>query len=201
MTLVKICGITRLEDAVLAAELGATYIGMVLWPGSPRATTLQFVREVRRVLPRGSGPVAVFVDPSAFDVTSAYEAGIRLVQIHGTVPDWAEYYEPRMPIIRAIALDQVPAAPDRAEEFVLLDAHDPVKHGGTGTTIDWVRASEIAKTRRVFLAGGLTPENVATAISQVRPYAVDVASGVETSPGVKDPDKLRAFMKAVKETV
>lgn len=197
MTGVKICGLTRLEDAQLAAELGAGYLGVVLWPGSPRATDLQFVRLVRRTMPDAC-IVAVLVNPTARQVTDAYEAGAQWVQIHGDVPEWGDE-EPPVTVLRARTLDQVGPAASR-EEFVLLDAHDPMKHGGTGRTIDWVRAAEVARTRNVFLAGGLTPANVAEAIRTVKPFAVDVASGVESEPGVKDPDKLRAFIAAAKGT-
>ncbi len=199
MTHAKICGITRLEDAQLAAELGAAFLGVVLWPNSPRATNLGFVRLLRRTLPK-AGLVGVFVNPTAREVTEAYESGTRLVQIHGVVPEWVDY-EPPVVIVRARTLDQIGVKTSEREEFILLDAHDPVKHGGTGKTIDWARAADVAKTRNVFLAGGLTPDNVRQAIAQVKPFAVDVASGVESAPGVKDHDKLRAFMAAVKESV
>jgi phosphoribosylanthranilate isomerase len=102
----------------------------------------------------------------------------------------------RVPVIRAVHLSGDGVEPAVDDELILLDAHDPVKQGGTGTTIDWARASRIAKTRRVILAGGLTPENVAAAIQEVRPFAVDVASGVEASPGVKDHARLRKFIGA-----
>lgn len=198
MTGVKICGLTRLEDAQLAAALGARYLGVVLWPGSPRATDLQFVRRLRRTMPDAC-IVGVFVNPTAGQVTAAYEAGAQWVQIHGDVPEWGDE-EPPVQVLRARTLDQVGPALSR-EEFVLLDAHDPAKHGGTGKTIDWARAAEVARTRNVFLAGGLSARNVRQAIAQVRPFAVDVASGVESAPGVKDHDKLRAFISAAKESV
>jgi phosphoribosylanthranilate isomerase len=198
MTAVKICGITRLEDAQLAADLGASFVGVVLWPGSPRGTTLEFAQDVCRALP-GARVVGVFVNPAARELDEAYAAGIRWAQIHGEVPAGESEYG-GMIIVRAMSLDQVPAAPRSREEIVLLDAHDPVRHGGTGRTIDWARAAAVASTRRVMLAGGLTPANVREAIARVRPFAVDVASGVEASPGIKDPARLRAFMTAVKET-
>ena len=109
----------------------------------------------------------------------------------------------RLPVLRAVCLSAVVQdgiEPDIADDTVLLDAHDPVRHGGTGQTVDWTRARAIAAHRRIVLAGGLTPLNVGDAIATVRPYAVDVASGVETEPGVKDSLKLRAFINAVRGT-
>ncbi len=194
MTAVKICGITRREDAELAAALGAWAVGFVLWPNSPRHTTADRVREIVRALPPSIEPVGVFVDPSADEVNAAVDAGIRIAQIHGALPNVA------VRTIRAVHLSGDGIEPAVADGMVLLDAHDPVKHGGTGKTVDWRRAAAIARVRRVILAGGLTAANVVEAISTVKPYAVDVASGVEADPGVKDPSKLRAFMQAVKST-
>jgi phosphoribosylanthranilate isomerase len=194
MTVVKICGITRLEDAQLAAELGASLLGFVLWPNSLRAASLETVRRVVPVLPDHVTPVGVFVNPTVDQVNAAATSGIRLAQVHG---DWPVPLESvRVPVIRAVHLSGDGVEPAVDDELILLDAHDPVKQGGTGTTIDWARASRIAKTRRVILAGGLTPENVAAAIQEVRPFAVDVASGVEASPGVKDHARLRKFIGA-----
>lgn len=200
MTAVKICGITRPEDADLAAQLGAAYLGFVLWENSPRAATLAVVRRVTRSLPRDVIPVGVFVDPSEQDVTAALESGIRIAQIHGEPPAWTNGRAP-LQTIRAVHLAPTGDAiePNVTDDTVLLDAHDPAKHGGTGKTIDWARAAIVARSRRVILAGGLTPENVGDAIARVRPYAVDVASGVETHPGIKDPARLRAFINVVKE--
>lgn len=201
MTAVKICGITRREDAELAAELGAAFVGFVLWPNSPRAATLDVVRTVTRSLANGVMPVGVFVDPSEREVTAAVEAGIRMAQIHGEPPAWTNGTPP-VRTIRAVHLAAAGDAiePDIADETVLLDAHDPLARGGTGRTIDWARAAMVARARHVILAGGLTPENVAEAIAQVMPFAVDVASGVESRPGIKDPARLRAFINAARGT-
>ena len=201
MTAVKICGITRPEDAEAAARFGASYIGFVLWPKSPRAASLDIVRTIAASLPEGVTPVGVFVDPTAQQINDAAAAGIRLAQVHGAPQD--ELGAVTIPILRAVHLsaDQNSGIdPDIADELILLDADDPVKHGGTGTTVDWKRAHAVAQTRRVILAGGLTPFNVRSAIEQVRPFAVDVASGVESSPGIKDYGLLRAFIAAAKET-
>lgn len=201
MTAIKICGITRLEDAQAAAALGASYIGFVLWPGSPRAATLETVSRIVPALPHSVTSVGVFVDPSAEDVKAAEATGIRMAQIHSETPAFLRGVT--IPVVRAVHLaverdDGV--EPDIADELVLLDAHDPVKRGGTGKTVDWRRAARIARTRRVILAGGLTPDNVSQAIKEVRPFAVDVSSGVEQRPGIKDHSLMERFIAAVKET-
>ena len=201
MTAIKICGITRRDDAELAADLGAAFVGFVLWPNSPRAATLDVVRNITRSLANGVMPVGVFVDPSEQEVAAAVDAGIRIAQIHGEPPSWTNG-KPPVRTIRAVHLAAAGDAiePDIADETVLLDAYDPVARGGTGKTVDWARAATIARSRHVILAGGLTPENVADAIAQVQPFAVDVASGIESSPGIKDHARLRAFISAARGT-
>ena len=200
MTSVKICGITREEDAQEAARLGATFVGFVLWEGSPRAATLERVRTIVATLPGDVTPVGVFVNPASDAINAAADAGIRLAQVHGDTT--SDYVDARVPVIRAVHLagdggDGI--EPDVDDALIVLDAHDPAKHGGTGRTIDWVRAARIARRRRIILAGGLTPFNVRQAIEQVQPFAVDVASGVESAPGIKDHGLLRAFIAAAKE--
>jgi phosphoribosylanthranilate isomerase len=202
MTAVKICGITQLEDAQAAAEAGAAFVGFVLWPGSPRHVPLARVRRFVAELPASVLPVGVFVDPTAAEIDDAARAGIQLAQVHGTSAQWQDGLQTGVTIVRAVHLgpgdgEIVPPWPAGK---ILLDADDPVKHGGTGRTIDWSRARVVAQQRQVFLAGGLTPFNVAQAVSEVRPFAVDVSSGVEKSPGIKDVPKLRAFIQAVKAT-
>lgn len=199
MTAIKICGITRPEDAAAAVDLGANALGFVLWPGSPRHTTTEAAAAIVRGLPPFVTSVGVFVDPSSEDLARAAGAGLRLAQVHGTVPGGRL----ALPVLRAVhlgAADSDRIEPDVADDTVLLDAHDPVQHGGTGRTVDWMRARTIAVRRRIVLAGGLTPINVRDAITTVRPYAVDVASGVEAAPGIKDHMKLRAFIDAVRGT-
>jgi phosphoribosylanthranilate isomerase len=198
MTEVKICGITRLEDALAAARFGASYIGFVLWPQSPRAASLDIVREVVRALPDHVTPVGVFVNPTSEEIDAAAEAGIRVAQVHVDDP---RQITARIPVVRAVHLAGDGVEPAVNDDLILLDAHDPVKHGGTGKTVDWQRAAAIAKTRRVILAGGLTHLNVRQAIAEVKPFAVDVASGVEASLGIKDHDKLKAFIESVRESL
>ena len=202
MTAVKICGITLREDADAAVRFGASYVGFVLWSKSPRAASLDLVRQIVPSLPEDVTPVGVFVDPTAQEINDAADAGIRIAQVHSDSP--VDLSGVRIPVIRAVHLPADRKAgiePDIADELILLDAHDPVRHGGTGKTVDWQRAHLVAKQRRVILAGGLTPFNVRKAIEEVRPFAVDVASGVESSPGIKDHGLLRAFITAAKETV
>lgn len=198
MTAVKICGLTRLEDAEAAARLGADMVGFVLWPGSSRAMTVERVRPIVAALPRSVTPVGVFVDPTPDEVSAAADAGIRVAQIHSETP---AFLRVAIPIVRVVHLEGDWFAPDVPDELVHLDAYDPVTKGGTGKTIDWQRAATIARSRRVILAGGLTPSNVGEAIAQVKPYAVDVASGVESSPGIKDHSKIEAFIRAAKESM
>ncbi|HWI20160.1 MAG TPA: phosphoribosylanthranilate isomerase [Vicinamibacterales bacterium] len=193
MTAVKICGITRPEDAAAAVEYGASYIGFVLWPNSPRAATLHIVSRIAPALPDHVTPVGVFVNPSIDDISAAADAGIKAAQVHA-VAAGVSLKGARVPIIPAVHLSWNGIEPDVDDELILLDAHDPVKHGGTGKKVDWVRAAVVAQSRRVILAGGLTPDNVAEAIQTVQPFAVDVASGVEAAPGVKDPMKLKLFI-------
>lgn len=195
MTAVKICGITRLEDARAAAHFGAAYVGFVLWPDSPRATSLDVVRTIMPALAATVTPVGVFVNPTVDAINAAADAGVRIAQVHSA---GASLAGATIPVLRAVHLSGDGIEPDVTDEMILLDAHDPVLHGGTGKTVDWQRASRIAAIRRVILAGGLTPTNVRAAIEQVHPYAVDVASGVEESPGIKNHELLRAFFEAVR---
>jgi phosphoribosylanthranilate isomerase len=196
MTAVKICGLTRQEDAEAACALGADFVGFVLWAKSPRATTIDRVREIVPRLRGSATPVGVFVDPGVDDLKAAEDAGLRLAQVHGAPP--SQLPGVSIPIVRAVHLSANGIEPDVADELILIDAHDPVQHGGTGRTVDWHRASLLARSRRIILAGGLTPANVRQAVEEVRPYAVDVASGVESQPGIKDHELIRAFITAVR---
>lgn len=202
MTRVKVCGITTPEDADLAVRLGAAAIGMIFWPSSPRAIDLERARDIAQSVPSLTTRVGVFVNQPLTDVvTFADEVGLDAIQLHGD-EDPAPYADAlRRPIIKAVAVKdgsaEAMAAAVPSNATVLLDAHDPVRRGGTGRAIDWTLAAAIARRRPVILSGGLTPDNVDSAIRAVAPYAVDVSSGVEASPGRKDPAKLRAFFAAV----
>jgi phosphoribosylanthranilate isomerase len=202
MITVKICGVTTPEDARLAVELGASAIGMVFWPRSPRYVEAARAREIVASLPPFVAAVGVFVD-QADALRIALETGLTMVQFHGDEPP-AAYADCPVPPIKAIgvrdrsALDAAVAVPARAT--VLLDAHDPEKRGGTGKRIDWTIAAEIARRRPVILSGGLNAANVVEAIDAVRPAAIDVSSGVESAPGRKDPAKLRALFDLLRRS-
>ena len=198
---VKVCGITRLTDALHAVEQGATAIGFVLWPRSPRAVTVECAADIVAALPSHVMRVGVFVNEPLESIRGIAErTRLTAVQLHGDEPpayadalDW--------PVLRAVSvaeLDQVCEAwpPETA---LLVDNIDPVRRGGTGAVIDWSQAAAIALKRRIVLAGGLTPDNVASAIRAVRPFGVDVSSGVEASPGVKDFDKVTQFIVNARE--
>jgi phosphoribosylanthranilate isomerase len=204
MIRVKICGITRDEDAQLAAQLGATAIGLVLWPGSPRYLGAERARAIVGNLPSHVTAVGVFVNQPLDEVRRAAEtAALGAVQLHGEEP--LEYAQALLqPVVKAVPVttgfDPAALGAWPPEITVLLDAHDPVRRGGTGTTIDWTLAARAAAHRPVLLSGGLTPENVAEAIGQVRPYGIDLSSGVERAPGIKDPGRLRALFDALAST-
>lgn len=198
---VKVCGIRRAEDAALAAGLGASALGFVFWPRSPRAVSAAEARAIIAQLPPFVAAVGVFVNQPPEEVLeTAAAAGLTAVQLHGD-EDPARYLSRGMRVIKALAVGDAftpsAAAGVPAGVTVLLDAHDPIRRGGTGRTIDWTAAAAVARLRPVVLSGGLTPENVERAVRTVRPYAVDVSSGVESAPGVKDESKLRAFFAAL----
>jgi phosphoribosylanthranilate isomerase len=199
VTRVKICGITRVEDALYAAELGASAIGFVFWSGSPRFIEPGRAREIARALPPFVAPVGVFVDQPAGHVKDiASVVGLGAIQLHGNEDlGYARALGRR--VIKAASVGTALSLADfwPSEVTLLLDAMDGERRGGTGQTVDWERAGLIAARRRVILAGGLRPENVADAVRRVRPFAVDVSSGVESAPGVKDPQRLRDLFAAV----
>ena len=200
---VKICGITRLEDAALAADLGAAAIGFVLWPLSPREITVAAAREIAQALPPKVARVGVFVDQSPQIVADFVKAiGLDAVQMHGD-RDIAEYRDVRARLIRAMPVeteaDVAAANALPAHVTLLVEAADRVKWGGTGRRADWTRAAELARRRPTILAGGLTPETVKEAIATVHPWAVDVSSGVEEAPGIKSADRLKRFFDAVQQ--
>jgi phosphoribosylanthranilate isomerase len=197
---VKVCGITRPEDAVLAADLGASAIGLVFWPASPRAVTRERAREIVSALPAFVSVVGVFVNQPGEARDLAVDLGLSTVQLHGD-ENVEDYRGIPCRVIKAVAVTgesaRDAAASVPSDVTVLLDAHDPVKRGGTGRVIDWTVAAEIARSRRVVLSGGLHAGNVAAAVAAVQPYAIDVSSGVESTPGQKDPAKLRALFDAL----
>ena len=193
----KVCGMTRLTDALHAVQHGATAVGFVFWPRSPRYVDPKRAAEIISELPGTVTPVGVFVNQPIDEIQRvAAEAGITTIQLHGDEPP-AYGDVLGWPVWRAVALDLADQTLDGwpLTTTVLLDAHDPLRRGGTGQRIDWTRAAAVAAHRRVVLAGGLTPENVTEAIAAVGPYGVDVSSGVEASPGIKDFDKVARFLE------
>lgn len=204
---IKICGHTRLADAVLSVELGADMIGVVIYEKSKRHVPLERALEWIGQVPRGAERVAVFVDPTLDDVRAALaEGNFDAVQLHGSeLPEFfaalnAEGCAGRL--IKAARVKNaasIEALADYPTERFLLDGPEP----GSGHVFDWELAAHAVMARRLpeteyLLAGGLTPENVAEAIASVQPQGVDVASGVESSPGIKDPEKLRRFIEAAR---
>lgn len=192
----KVCGVTRLSDGLHAAEHGATALGFVFWPRSPRYVTPEAAAEIIAGLPPSVTTVGLFVNESAEHIRAVMaQTGIGMVQLHGDErPQLA--LELAQPVLRAIDVKGAERVCGEwpAETTFLIDAVDPVRRGGTGTRVDWKRAATLARAWRVVLAGGLNPANVAAAIAAVRPYGVDVSSGVEEAPGVKDPDKVARFL-------
>lgn len=198
---VKICGITRLEDALAAVRLGADALGFNFWPRSKRHVSPAEVRAIVRRLPPLVTAVGVFVDPTRDEVLRAVDAsGVGVVQLHGDEPPELCLSLP-LPVLKAIRVTDAHSLAQLASYEVqgfLLDAPSP-GYGGSGATFDWSLAAEVARELPIVLAGGLTPENVAEAVRTVTPWAVDVASGVESAPGVKDPERMRRFVERAKE--
>ncbi len=205
MIKVKICGITNSEDARAAVEAGADALGFVLHRKSPRCVPVDVVKAIVAALPPFVLPVGVFVNEEAATVREVMDqCGLALAQLHGE--ETASYCETLgRPILRAIRLrgpgDLLALAEYKGRAQVrgfLVDAFSEKEYGGTGQVADWGLAAEAAKSAQILLAGGLTPENVQEAIRQVRPYGVDVSSGVEASPGKKDHAKVGAFIRAAR---
>ena len=194
--LVKICGITRLTDARHAVACGVDALGFVFWPESPRYITPERAVDIIATLPAHVTAVGVFVNESVDGIRVIVErTGIGAVQLHGDeTPDYALALG--WPVWRAFTVERAEAMSSAwpPHTTVLVDAADPVRRGGTGVKVDWGRAAGIARAHRIVLAGGLTPENVVEAIETVRPYGVDVSSGVEDLPGVKNVDKIERFL-------
>jgi len=215
MTWVKICGMTNLEDALTAVEAGADAVGFVFYEKSPRNVGVKTVREMVEKLPEGVEKIGVFVNESQdliCDVADA--AGLTAIQMHGDdedphVADLVVGRRPHLKVLAAISMRHPSPVgwasvwnPDIVHTF-LIDSGNSSKHGGTGEVFDWRASAQTLKEIRQFgqlvMAGGLTAKNVAEAIGILKPWGVDVASGVEASPGKKDPEKVRAFVKAVRD--
>lgn len=197
---IKICGITRLEDAQAAAGLGADAIGFIFYEKSPRYIAPREAALISVAMPPLLARVGVFVDAPAATIQSAIEqCGLTAVQLHGVeTPEFCRQFT--VPVVKAFRIQDASSLALLSHyptEAWLLDSYVPGQSGGTGTCFHWELAEQ-ARTlgRPIFLAGGLTSENAAQAVCQVNPYALDVSSGVESAPGIKDHDKINAFIQA-----
>jgi phosphoribosylanthranilate isomerase len=215
MTWVKVCGMTNLEDALLAVDAGADAVGFVFYEKSSRCVTVETARQIVQELPKEIEKVGVFVN-EAGDMLSeiAERAGLTAIQMHGDredphVADLVKARRPELKVLAAISMvHESPDGwamrwrPDVVHAF-LVDSGSGSKPGGTGKTFDWSKSGPVLEKIKalgnVVAAGGLTPENVSMALSVLKPWGVDVVSGVETRPGKKDPEKVRAFVRAVRQ--
>jgi phosphoribosylanthranilate isomerase len=205
MVKIKICGITNIEDAEVAVTAGADALGFVMYRKSPRYVEPAVARSIVAGLPPFVLPIGVFVNEDAGAVrTLMDECGFALAQLHG---DESALYcqDLGRPALKALRLKDRGTFLALAEfqgranvRGFVIDAFSDQTYGGTGQTVDWTLAAEAARSTPILLAGGLTPANVAEAIPLVRPYGVDVSSGVEKSPGKKDPAKVQAFIEAAR---
>ena len=198
----KICGITRLEDALAAVEAGADAIGFVFYAKSPRAVSVQQARAIIRALPPFVTTVGLFVNASRCELGEILDAvPLDLLQFHGdeAAEDCESWHRPYIKALRVKAGDDIAAAVDAypSASGVLLDTYVEGVPGGTGEAFDWSLIPQ-QLSKPLILAGGLTPENVADAVARVKPYAVDVSGGVEASKGIKDHAKIQAFLSAIK---
>jgi len=198
----KICGITRIEDALSAVEAGADAIGLVFYAKSPRSVSIEQARSIIAALPPFVTTVGLFVDASRCELGELLDAvPLDLLQFHGdeSPEDCDGYHRPYIKALRVKPGDDIAAQVALYKNAcgVLLDTYVPGIPGGTGEAFDWSLVPEHL-SKPVILAGGLTAENVAQAIARVRPYAVDVSGGVEALKGIKDAEKIRAFLQAVK---
>ena len=201
MVRVKICGITRMEDALSAADAGVSAVGFIFVPSSPRVIAPETARTIIRSLPPFVTPVGVFVNASRGEILKTLETtGIQCLQLHGEeTPADVEGYP--LPVYKAFRVGpgfDPGLLGDFRIQACLLDAFVKSAHGGTGQTFDWGVAVRAKRYTRVILSGGITPDNVGAAIRRVRPYAVDVSSGVETAPGIKDRAKIIRLVEAVR---
>jgi len=201
MTEVKICGLTTPYDALRCIEAGADAIGLNFWPGSPRRVDIPTARSIVELAGDHAQMVGVFVDFTLEQVREILrETGIDWAQLHGDEPP--EFLTELLPTAyKAIGVKDgsaIALARSYPGEHLLLDASVPGMPGGTGRTFDWAIAAEVAEERKLTLAGGLTPDNVAEAVRAVGPFRVDVASGVESAPGRKDAELVRRFVAAAK---
>jgi phosphoribosylanthranilate isomerase len=204
---IKFCGMTSLPDAELAVAVGAWAIGLIFWPGSPRACPPDRAAQIAAAVKRRTEVAGVFVNQSLDEVVETADAvGLTIVQLHGDEgPAFCAEVARRTGcrVIKAVRVQSgadIQAVASFHTDFHLLDSHVPGRPGGTGETFAWELARAHRGPSELILSGGLNADNVAAAIATTRPFAVDVASGVERRPGEKDPDRLAAFAQAVRAT-
>jgi phosphoribosylanthranilate isomerase len=198
MVRVKVCGVTSVDDASMCIALGVDAIGLNFWPRSVRRCALSVAREIVQLHKGRAVFVGVFVDAPELEIASTVEqVGLDCVQLHGDEPPaLVQRFLPHA--YKALRVrGESPLAMVRSYpgQHVLLDAYVPGMPGGTGAVFDWTLAREVALERKLTLAGGLTADNVAAAVREVRPYCVDTASGVESAPGVKCRERVEQFVK------
>ncbi len=202
---IKVCGITRADDATAASDLGADAIGLVFYPPSTRVVRWESVANIVGGVSANVSVVALFVDPSSEQVHEVIDSGyIDLLQFHGSESEeFCSSFD--LPYMKAFRVghdadlgEAIKAYP--SAELLLLDSYDKKMPGGTGHTFDWAKTSAISDSSlsKLVLAGGLNPDNIKQAIAQVKPYGVDVSSGVESSPGIKDPVLINKFIEGVR---
>jgi phosphoribosylanthranilate isomerase len=204
-TKIKICGITNLPDAQLAVELGADALGFIFYPQSPRSIPVPKAADICNALPPFVVKVGVFVDELEFEIEKALgECLLNALQFHGDEPPGfcQKFAAKSIKAIRVRDEGSLRAAAEYDVDALLLDTYTDAERGGSGKTFDWSLAVKAKETLAlpIILSGGLTTANVQEAIRRVKPYAVDVSSGVEREPGKKDPEKLRRFIELVKAT-
>ena len=199
---IKICGITNIEDALAASKCGVDALGFIFFPKSPRYVSPETAKAIIAELPAEIVKVGVFVNHNAGEVTEIRDfCGLDLIQLHGDeTPDYCRGFPPEV-LIKAVsprcAADLSPLGAYRVRAF-LADFRDGMRYGGTGRPADWNLAAEIAKSRPLILAGGLSAETASRAVAAVAPGAVDINSGIEISPGKKDPEKLKNIVRIVR---
>lgn len=200
MTKIKICGITRPDDAQLASEYGARMIGMIFYDKSPRFISDSAAEKIVQILPEEVLPVGVFVNPEVEKISSIIDnTGIKALQIHGKFNS-DEVNSLNLPLIQAYSIsdkNDFDSIRQNGSDYFLLDNKELNSYGGTGKTFDWELIPTDLRKDRMILAGGITAENAAEAVSKINPAFLDVSSGVESSPGIKDKMKLEQLFKAV----
>ena len=199
---VKVCGTTRLKDALLAVDCGADAIGFIFYRKSPRAVAARTAKEICSKLPPFVNRVGVFVNETAEKINRIVaQCGLDAVQLHGDEsPAFCRKIKCRViKVVRVKDAASLKELSRYAVDAFLLDTYEKDQWGGTGKVFDWELAGRAKKYGPVIIAGGLNSRNVKAAIKKVRPYGVDVSSGVEESPGIKDPKKVKSFLKAVRE--